>query len=136
MALGHGKAILLVDDEISQRESMRSVLSDAGYEVRDAADYDQAVAIHRSRGGNIDLLVADVSLPGKNGYELAAALTAAAPGLKVLFISGQAGAEVSRFYGVHPGDLHFLQKPFPGASLLARVRTLLQTGESADSAST
>jgi CheY-like chemotaxis protein len=91
------KTILIVDDEVQERDAMREILRNAGYAVLEAADYLTAEALHRLLRGAIDLLLADVSLPGENGYELAKALTSSDPKLKVLFISGHTGSEILRF---------------------------------------
>jgi len=47
------------------------------------------------------------------------------PDMKVLFISGHAGAELCRFYGLVNPDLHFLEKPFKPIDLLVRVWRVL-----------
>jgi len=122
------KTILLIDDEAPQRAFMHRVLEDAGYNVLEGADHDEAVVIHRQHLGKIDVLVTDISLPGGNGYVLARALLDAQPGLNVIFISGLAGAETCRYYGMATTDMHFLEKPFKAADLLRRVRQVMQSG--------
>jgi DNA-binding response OmpR family regulator len=77
-------------------------------------------------GATLDLLVADVSLPGPNGCELAARILETQPDMQVLFISGYTGAEACRAYGIQSSDAHFLGKPFDPATLLARVDELLK----------
>ncbi len=123
------KTILLVDDEVSQREKMRRALRASGYRVVVAADYRTAMASFQQHSGVIDMLVTDLALPGKNGYELGLALRTVQPELKVLFISAQVGAELHRFYGMKSTDEHFLAKPFQPAELLRRVRYLLERDE-------
>jgi DNA-binding response OmpR family regulator len=123
---GSGKTILIVDDEASQRKQMRDALRAAGYHVLIAGDYDAAVNIHQRRAGPIHLLVTDLALSGKNGFELASTLLAGDPNLKVLFTSGQAGAELRKFYGIPAIDASFLEKPFLPAELVQRVRALLE----------
>ena len=122
------KTILLIDDEDSQRRFMHSVLEDAGYNVLDGSDYEEALVIHKQHGGRINVLLTDISLPGKNGCELAKTLLEIDPGLKVIFISGATGAEVCRFHGIVTTDLHFLEKPFRAADLLQRLRDVLENG--------
>src|ERR1051326_6017858 len=118
----HGKTILLVDDEASQREWIRRALRAAGYRVLIAADYGTAVACFQQHQGTIDMLITDLALPGKNGYELALSLCEIQPGLNVLFTSARAGAELRRFYGMPTSEEHFLAKPFHPADLVQRVR--------------
>jgi two-component system, cell cycle sensor histidine kinase and response regulator CckA len=122
------KTILLIDDETSQRTFMRRVLEDAGYNVLEGADYDEALVVHSQHKGKIDVLLTDISLPGRNGYELAKALLAIDPGLNAIFVSGLAGAEACRFHGMATTDVHFLEKPFNAADLLRRVRCVLKAG--------
>jgi DNA-binding NtrC family response regulator len=122
------KTVLLVDDEASQRMFMRRVLEDAGYNVLEGADYDQALTIHSQYRGKIDVVLTDVSLPGQHGYALVKTLLAIDPGMNAIFISGLTGAEVCRFHGMATTDVHFLEKPFRAADLLRRVRRVLEVG--------
>jgi DNA-binding NtrC family response regulator len=120
--------VLLIDDEASQRSFIRRALEDAEYEVLDGADFNDALAIHKQYKGTIDVVLTDVSLPGQNGYVLVRALLDMQPGLTAIFISGRAGAEVCRFYGMATTDLHFLEKPFTSGVLLRRVQRVLEYG--------
>jgi DNA-binding NtrC family response regulator len=120
--------VLLIDDEASQRNFVRQVLADAGYEVLEGADFNEAMAIHKKYPGTIDVVLTDVSLPGHNGYVLVKALLDLQPGLSAIFMSGLAGAEVCRFYGMATSDLHFLEKPFSAEQLLRRVRRVAEYG--------
>src|SRR5580700_7113432 len=122
------KTILLIDDEAAQRTFMRRVLEDAGYNVLEGADYDEALVIHSQYRGKIDLILTDISLPGRNGYVLVKAMLDIEPGLGAIFISGPAGAEACRFHGMATTDMHFLEKPFQPSDLLRRVRHVLETG--------
>jgi DNA-binding NtrC family response regulator len=122
------KTILVIDDEPSQRAFMRRVLEDAGYIVLEGVDYDEALMIHRQYRGRIDIVLTDISLPGRNGYVLVKALLDIEPGLNAIFISGPAGAETCRFHGMATTDLHFLEKPFNASDLLRRVRQVLEFG--------
>ncbi len=75
----------------------------------------------------IQLLVTHVVMPGMNGNELAARLTAARPQLKVLYVSGYTDATVIR-HGVSDHSMAFLQKPFTSHGLLSKVRAVLDGG--------
>lgn len=136
--LGHGllresmlqkhKTVLLIDDEASQRKFMSRALEDAGYNVLEGANYEEALLIEDQYCGKIDVLVTDISLPGANGYELARTLLDREPGLNVIFISGIAGSELCRYYGMATTDVHFIEKPLSGAGLLQRIRRVLEEG--------
>jgi hypothetical protein len=121
--------ILVVDDEITERKRMRSTLVSAGYAVIESRDYREARAIFERRRDEIGMLLIDVSLPGNNGCELAKDALAIDPQIKVLLISGHTGAEICRFYGIPATDVHFLEKPFRGVDLLARVKYVLESSE-------
>jgi len=121
------RTILVVDDETSQRSLMRSILHLEAYAVLEAADYDGALDVQRGHLGEIDVLLIDLSLPGRNGFEVSKALLAVEPNLAVLFVSGYAGAELCKFLDMPLTDVHFLQKPFSPAELLRRVKLLLES---------
>jgi two-component system cell cycle sensor histidine kinase/response regulator CckA len=123
------QVILAVDDEVSDLERMLEILQGQGYAVLAAGDFTQAVRVFRDSQDAIALLITDISLPGKNGCDLAKELLAIRPDLKVLFVSGHVGLEVCRFYGLAPSDLHFLRKPFELEEFLARVREVLSSNE-------
>lgn len=126
------EVILLVDDEQTVRSVLRDTLEREGFTVLEAGNYYDAL---KTAGDceYLDLLIADVSLPGPNGCELANRLLALRPGLPVLFISGYTGAEVCRHYGVQLHDLHFMAKPIDARSLVRRVRTILDQGKAPES---
>ena len=107
---------------------MRQVLEEAEYEVLEGADFNDAIVIHKQYPGTIDVVLTDVSLPGHNGYILVKALLDRRPRLSAIFMSGLAGAEVCRFYGMATTDLHFLEKPFGGDELLRRVQCVAECG--------
>src|SRR5262249_24743107 len=92
------KTILLVDDEVRERKRLRVILSNAGYGVIEARDFHEARATYQRRRDEIQMLLIDVSLPGNNGCELAKSARAHDPEVKVLLMSGQAGAEICKFY--------------------------------------
>ena len=120
--------ILVVDDQKSDRESMCRMLQRQGYVTLEATDYWEAVQIHRQHTGSITLLLTAIALPGTNGYELAKTLFRIDPELKVLFVSGVTGAEVSRFYNMPISGPHLLDKPVRTEELLSRVETAIQLG--------
>jgi DNA-binding NarL/FixJ family response regulator len=82
----------------------------------------------RRHAGGIDLLITDVVMPGMSGPDLAAAVRAAHPGVKVLYQSGYTDDAVLR-QGAAAGDRNFIQKPFAIADLTRKVREVLE-GES------
>lgn len=86
--------LLVVDDEPIVRMSIVEALREAGYEVAEADDGTSALHAIRS-GGQFDLLITDVGLPGAlNGRQVSDAAREADPDLRVLFVTGFAEASV------------------------------------------
>jgi DNA-binding response OmpR family regulator len=84
--------------------------------------------IHGNHSGKIDVVLTDIALPGKDGCQLVRTLIETDPNLCAVFVSGLAGAELCRFYGLATSDVHFLAKPFAAAELLRRIRRVLKAG--------
>ncbi|HEX6972866.1 MAG TPA: response regulator, partial [Vicinamibacterales bacterium] len=83
------ETILLVDDFARLREKMAESLRHLGYEVLQAGTGEEALRLWGAHRSRIGLLFTDISLPGgMNGFEIADALCASAPSLRVIFSSG------------------------------------------------
>ena len=115
----------MVDDEPSDLEMVRKAIEGLGYEVLAAEDGQSALNLYRQCGKQVVLLVADVAMSPMNGCELALQLAAIQMNLKVLFISGYAGAGVLRRERVADLNAEFLRKPFAAEQLTTHVRALL-----------
>ena len=123
-AAGGHETVLVVEGDDTVRELFHEVLRAHGYSVLAAAGPDDALRQARQHAGPLDLLISDVIMPGMNGPQLAAALQAVRPQLRVLYISGHADAAVTRAAALAPG-IEFLHKPFAPESLAAKVRQAL-----------
>src|SRR5688500_17456418 len=115
--------ILLVDDEQAVRSIVVKILRRANYNVLEAESGEAALRIAEAHAGKIDLLLSDMYMPGLRGPEVAQALAPKRPGVRVLFMSGYADQD-SRS-GV-PVDANFLNKPFSGQELAAKVEEVLK----------
>jgi CheY-like chemotaxis protein len=120
------ETILLVEDEENVRRIAVRTLRQNGYTILEAADGPTALQMVRNVNGAVDMLITDVVMPHMGGREVAEAVRALAPGIKVMFSSGYTDDAVVR-HGVLEADVAFLQKPFTGKTLLARVREVLDT---------
>ena len=118
--------ILLVDDEQSVRSIVMKILQRAKYKVLEAENGEAAIRISDSHPDKIDLLISDMYMPGLRGPEVAQALAPKRPGLRILFMSGYADHD-SRS-GV-PSGANFLNKPFSGKELAAKVEEVLKAPE-------
>ncbi len=125
---GAGETVLVIDDEPVLRALIVEVLVEAGYRVLEAGDGAGGLRVLES-GVRIDLLVTDVGLPGgMNGRQVADAARLSRPTLRVLFITGFADiaavGHAGSWGGLEPG-MGVLTKPFPVASLTAKIREML-----------
>ena len=116
--------ILVVDDEPGVRGVTVRILRELGYVVLEAGDAAQAMAAFDG-GPRIDLLVADVVLPGMTGRELARQCVREHPDLRVLMISGYPADAHADPADAGAGAPPFLAKPFSIEALGTQVRELL-----------
>lgn len=113
--------ILIVEDDDQVRGMIRSLLTQEGYVVVEAADGAEGLKAAEERQGRIDLLLSDMLLPELSGFDLAERLRAHYPELKILFITGYVEGEIVQRSIVELGAM-FLDKPFTPAALIQRVR--------------
>jgi PAS domain S-box-containing protein len=118
------ETVLLVEDDRAVRDLLRLMLEGAGYSVLHTGDVDDAIARCRNHAGTIHLLLTDVVMPKMSGPQLADAVSALRPGLKVLYMSGYTD-EAILHHGVVDPALEFLEKPIRKSVLLDRVRSTL-----------
>jgi DNA-binding response OmpR family regulator len=112
--------VLLVDDDKAVRESVRKVLNGAGYDVLVAADGPEALTQFDSHP--IDLLLLDLGLPIKTGWDIFEHISNADPLLPIIIITGQANKyDIAAAAGV--GAL--MEKPLDAGQLLRTISELL-----------
>jgi len=119
------ETVLLVEDDEGLRHLAREILTVQGYTVIEAASPRDALRIHQTHQGRIDLLLTDVVMPEMNGRQLADHLKLAREEMAVLFMSGYTGAVLSQRDGEGEFTGHLLQKPFTPDGLSRRVREVL-----------
>ncbi len=115
--------VLVVEDEQIVREIVCMDLEDAGFDVLEAKSADEALSLLRSRyscGEKIRILFTDIRMPGQlDGWDLAERARILAPGLGVVYASGNAPA----LHRAVPGSI-FLAKPYRTADLLQSLTRL------------
>jgi PAS domain S-box-containing protein len=122
---GGAEKILVVEDDPNVREVVLLLLEHQGYAVRVADSAISAQKIWSEQGGQFDLLLTDMVMPGGlNGLELGALLRAQKPGLKLILCSGYS-EELADAGVVEEKDFTFLHKPFSGRVLAETVRKCL-----------
>jgi len=115
--------ILVADDETGMRESVARALRREAFHV--IAVEDGAAALDVLRRGGVDLLVADLRMPGLDGLELLRAVKVVAPDTGVILLSGRGTVEEA-VAAMKEGAYDFLTKPFDLAPLIRIVRQALQ----------
>jgi two-component system, cell cycle sensor histidine kinase and response regulator CckA len=125
LSLRGSETILVAEDEDGVRSLTREVLEKYGYTVLEAANGEEALKVAEHHDGPLDLLLSDVVMPRMGGPELAQALLAKRPSVKVLYMSGYTDHPMVR-RGVVNAGVAFLQKPFTPTVLLSRVREVLE----------
>jgi two-component system, cell cycle sensor histidine kinase and response regulator CckA len=116
--------VLVAEDDAAVRFLARRILAREGYTVLEAMDGDGAMEICCSYGGEIDLLLSDVVMPGPAGGQLIDGCRRQRPGMGVLFMSGY-HEDVVLSRGVGTGAHELVQKPFSPDELIRRVREVI-----------
>lgn len=114
-----GSTILLVDDSPRIRPLVAEILSDLNCIILEAENAEQALDLAHSHNGEIQLLITDITMPGKNGMELATLLRQQYPAMRVLYMSGYTLPSTPA-----PG-FQFIEKPFRPDVLVRKVQEIL-----------
>ncbi|WP_187428775.1 Transcriptional regulatory protein WalR [Roseobacter fucihabitans] len=118
------KRVLLVEDELNIVEAIRFLLTREGWQVDTHSDGADAVEVIRAR--KPDLVVLDVMLPGKSGFDILEELrsNAQTADLPVLMLTAR-GQSRDREMAEKAGVSRFMTKPFSNTEVLTAVRDLL-----------
>ena len=115
--------ILLVEDEPGLVMTLSDLLSLEGYDVEVASDGPSGLA--KALDGKFDLVILDVMLPGKSGFDVCRDLRQQGRDVAVMMLTAKTQV-VDRVVGLKFGADDYLTKPFDPAELLARVEALLR----------
>ena len=121
-----GKHVVLVEDEVNIAEAIRFVLSNDGWRVEMLANGTNAVDVIRKAAP--DLVLLDVMLPGRSGFDILHDLRAdpAMAHLPVMMLTAR-GQSRDREMAEKAGVSRFMTKPFSNAEMLKAVRDLTAT---------
>ena len=117
----HTPQLLIVEDELVTRNSLKSIFEAEGYDVLEATNGDE---MHAGLTDNdVDLVIMDINLPGKNGLLLARELREKGQ-TGLMFLTGRDN-EVDKILGLEIGADDYTTKPFSPRELTIRARNLL-----------
>jgi DNA-binding response OmpR family regulator len=123
-----GPTVLLVDDDARLREIVGMALEGEGYRVTTADSAEDAVRLLDR--DDPDLLILDVMLPGRDGFELCRDIRTRSP-LPILMLTAKTDT-VDVVVGLESGADDYVTKPFVTKELVARIRALLRRSRSPD----
>ena len=124
------KRLLLVEDEPGLQLALSDRLSAEGYSVETAGDGN--VAVTRATGEPFDVIVLDVMLPGRDGFDVAKTIRSQGIQTPILMLTARSQV-VDRVVGLKLGADDYLTKPFETIELLARIEALLRRAPSGPS---
>ena len=116
--------ILVIDDEEVVRSVIRQLLMQAGYEVTEAFDGEEGARFYRQAPA--DLVIVDIEMPIKSGWEVIQELNHDFPDVKFVGMTGYESNSLSRLEEV--GVSHVFTKPFSMKKLLKAVKGVLEAG--------
>ena len=117
------KHIIVVEDDAHIRLGLCDALRAEGYEVSDCRDGSEAGPLIKN--ARPDLVILDVMLPGKSGFDLCRDIRARKDRVPILMLSAK-GQEIDKVVGLELGADDYVTKPFSLRELLARVQALLR----------
>jgi two-component system, OmpR family, alkaline phosphatase synthesis response regulator PhoP len=117
------RSILLIEDEPGLVMTISDLLSAEAFSVQSARDGDTGLAM--AADPQFDLIILDVMLPRRNGFEICRALRERGIGTPILMLRARAQI-TDRVVGLRIGAHDYLVKPFDPAELLARIEALLR----------
>lgn len=123
--------LLLIEDDQKIAEAVKRGLEAESFTVEWAARGDAGLWL--ATEGSFDLILLDILLPGRNGYQVCADLRAAGDWTPILMLTAKDG-ELDEAEGLDTGADDYLTKPFSFPVLLARVRALLRRSAHRDPA--
>ena len=117
------KRILVIEDEPQMLLGLRDNLELEGYEVQTAADGEQGLI--KAAAFNPDLVILDLMLPKKNGFDVCRELRDRSSSTSIVMLTARS-AETDKVLGLELGADDYVTKPFSITELLARVRAVLR----------
>ena len=118
--------VLIVEDEAALRQAVAKMLRKSDFEVFEAADGSSAIDLLRANGGNIDLILLDMTIPGAPSSEVVAEAGRVRPDIKVVLTSAYSQEMIAS--SMTAPQIHsFIRKPFQFEDLLKTLRNSLSS---------
>ena len=114
------RKILIAEDEDVIRDFIVINMRRAGYEVTDVPSGERALEIFSQTGGNFDIVLLDVMMPGVDGFEVCKQIRASSPSIGIIMLSAKT-QEMDKVSGLMLGADDYIAKPFSPTELVARV---------------
>ena len=116
--------VLVIDDDADIRDVVRIALSQAGFQVEEAAD--GRAGLKAAERLKPDFIVLDIGLPEMDGLEVCRTIRVTSD-VPILFLTAQ-GDEIDRIVGLEMGGDDYLPKPFSPREMVARIKAILRRG--------
>ncbi|MBT5716321.1 MAG: response regulator transcription factor, partial [Opitutae bacterium] len=124
------KRILIAEDDVNIRSGLLDALEMDGHEAHGVGD--GAAAIFQFRQEKWDLLILDLMMPEKSGYEVAREVRATGSEVPILMLTAKS-EEIDKVLGFEMGTDDYVTKPFSVRELLARIKALLRRSSAGSS---
>lgn len=118
--------ILVAEDDPHIRAGLADTLESEGYRVTVAEDGREAIALF-NRGG-VDLVLLDIMMPGKSGYDVCREIRATDSRIPVIMLTAK-GEEIDKVVGLELGADDYITKPFGVHEFLARIAAVLRRAQ-------
>jgi len=119
------KRVLIVEDEIKIARLVRDYLHQAGFDVLEAVDGPSALSLARIE--KPDMIVLDLGLPGRDGFDVTRELRATSS-VPIIMLTARS-EETDRIVGLELGADDYTTKPFSPKELVARIRAVLRRAD-------
>jgi two-component system, OmpR family, response regulator RegX3 len=120
---GRPRRILIVEDEHALALGLSDLFASAGYVVSTAMSGEHAITV--CSVDRFDIVLLDILLPGRNGFDVCAELKTRSPHLPIVMLSART-ASTDKVHGLRIGADDYVGKPFDALELLARVEAVLR----------
>lgn len=121
-----GLRILVAEDDVNIRNGLMDTLASEGYDPVPASDGGQALALFRN--DHFGLVLLDIMMPRKSGYDVCREIRAVNPAIPIIILTAK-GEEIDKVVGLQLGADDYVTKPFGVHELLARIAAVLRRSQ-------